>query len=126
MLDKRLTRMRRSQRARNKIRTLGAHRLCVHRTPRHIYAQLIAPGGATVLACASSLEGEVKQGLANTGNVQAAIRVIPFDFARSAISFPTRIAACTLPVLASPCLTSPSSEEAHASTVAPPGAISCA
>lgn len=75
MLDKRVTRSRRSQRARSKIRALEAYRLCVHRTPRHIYAQLIAPGGANVLACASSLESEIKQSLANTGNVQAAIRV---------------------------------------------------
>ena len=75
MLDKRVTRNRRAQRARSKIHSLAVHRLCVHRTPRHIYAQLIAPGGATVLACASSLEGELKRSLANTGNVQAAIRV---------------------------------------------------
>lgn len=92
MVDKRLSRKRRSQRARNKIRTLGAYRLCVHRTPRHIYVQLIAPGGASVLACASSLEGEVKQGLANTGNVQAAIRVGKLIAERAKSKGITRIA----------------------------------
>jgi large subunit ribosomal protein L18 len=42
----------------------------VHRTPRHIYAQLIEPGGGRVLASASTLglRGEVK----NTGNMEAA------------------------------------------------------
>lgn len=51
------------------------HRLCVHRTPRHIYAQLYAPDGAQVLACASTLERDVKQELRATGNVEAAVRV---------------------------------------------------
>ena len=35
------TRLRHGLRTRLKIRELGVCRLCVHRTPRHIYAQLI-------------------------------------------------------------------------------------
>ena len=35
---------------------LGATRLVVHRTPRHIYAQVIAPNGSEVLASASTVE----------------------------------------------------------------------
>lgn len=54
---------------------LEAHRLCVHRTPRHIYAQLIAPTGAEVLACASSLESGIKQNAGSTGNVETATKV---------------------------------------------------
>lgn len=55
------TRIRRVNRSRGKIHTNGAIRLSVHRTPQHIYAQVFAPGGATVLASASSLETEVSQ-----------------------------------------------------------------
>lgn len=75
MLDKKSVRIRRASRARAKIRVLNAHRLCVHRTPRHIYAQLIVPAGGEVLACASSLEGEIRQDVRSTGNVEAAARV---------------------------------------------------
>jgi large subunit ribosomal protein L18 len=75
MLDKKAARKRRASRARAQVRVLEAHRLCVHRTPRHIYAQLIAPSGSEVLASASSLEGEIKQGVRSTGNIEAAARV---------------------------------------------------
>ena len=50
MSDKKEARLRRSRSTRLKIRQLGAVRLCVNRTPRHIYAQIIAADGATVLA----------------------------------------------------------------------------
>ena len=39
----------------------AAHRLVVHRTPRHIYAQLIAPTGSEVLAAASTVEADVRK-----------------------------------------------------------------
>ncbi|MCA1851512.1 MAG: 50S ribosomal protein L18, partial [Beggiatoa sp.] len=45
-MDKKQSRLRRARRARAKIKELVVHRLCVYRTPRHIYAQLIAPNGA--------------------------------------------------------------------------------
>ncbi len=75
MLNKKAARIRRAARARNRIRVLGSHRLCVHRTPRHMYAQLIAPAGAEVLACASTLESEIRQSVRSTGNIEAAARV---------------------------------------------------
>ncbi|RMD71811.1 MAG: 50S ribosomal protein L18 [Gammaproteobacteria bacterium] len=59
-IDKRATRMRRARRGRMKMRELGIHRLCVHRTPRHIYAQIISPEGGTVLASASTLDPELR------------------------------------------------------------------
>ena len=49
MKDKKEQRVRRAKRSRAKIRELGVNRLCVNRTPRHIYAQIIAPNGAQVL-----------------------------------------------------------------------------
>ena len=55
-----------------KIRELGAHRLVVNRTPRHIYAQLIAPTGDQVLAAASTVEAAIREQVKSTGNVDAA------------------------------------------------------
>jgi len=71
-LDKKTNRLRRARRTRAKISELRVNRLSIHRTPRHIYAQIIAPDGGTVLAAASTLETEVKKGLKSTGNVEAA------------------------------------------------------
>ena len=71
-LDKKQSRLRRARKGRKKIAELAANRLTVHRTPRHIYAQVIAPDGGTVLASASTLEKDVRKGTKNTGNVAAA------------------------------------------------------
>ncbi|MCL4316559.1 MAG: 50S ribosomal protein L18 [Gammaproteobacteria bacterium] len=73
--DKKTSRLRRARRTRAKILELGAHRLAVHRTPRHIYAQVIAPDGAKVLVAASTLDKEIKKSLKGGGNVQAAVQV---------------------------------------------------
>lgn len=75
MNDKKSARLRRALRARSKIRELGAYRLSIHRTPRHIYAQVIAPNGSEVVAAASTLQADIKSGLKSTGNVEAAIAV---------------------------------------------------
>ena len=68
--NKKLSRLRRARRARGKIAELGAVRLCITRTPRHMYAQIIAATGDQVLASASTLESKLRQGA--TGNVAAA------------------------------------------------------
>ena len=70
MNDKKLSRLRRARRARAKMAEQGVTRLCVNRTPRHIYAQVIAADGAKVLACASTLDKELRAG--KTGNKEAA------------------------------------------------------
>jgi len=49
------------------------NRLSVHRTPRHIYAQIIAPAGDKVLVSASTLDSDLRKGV--TGNVTAAAEV---------------------------------------------------
>lgn len=67
------SRLRRARRARARIRDLGAVRLSVHRTPRHIYAQVIAPAGDKVLASASTLDSSLRGG--KTGNADAAAAV---------------------------------------------------
>jgi large subunit ribosomal protein L18 len=44
--------------------------LCVNRTPRHIYAQIITGDGDNVVASASTLEKDLRSG--STGNIDAA------------------------------------------------------
>jgi len=75
MVNKKASRLRRAKRARSRIRQLGVNRLCVFRTPRHIYAQIIGPDGGTTVACASTVEKAVKGDVKNTGNAEAAARV---------------------------------------------------
>ncbi len=75
MVNKKASRLRRAKRTRSRIRDLGVNRLCVHRTPRHIYAQIIGPDGGTTIASASTVEKSVKEDLKNTGNAEAAARV---------------------------------------------------
>ena len=71
-LDKKQNRLRRARKVRAKISELEVNRLSVHRTPRHIYAQVIAPDGGTVIVAASTLEAEVRKGVTHGGNVEAA------------------------------------------------------
>lgn len=71
-LDKKQNRLRRARKGRAKMRELEVSRLSVHRTPRHIYAQVIGADGGTVMASASTLEVEVRKGMKNGGNVEAA------------------------------------------------------
>lgn len=73
MNAKKESRIRRSRRSRSKMRELGATRLCVHRTPQHIYAQIIAADGAQVLASASTLDSNLRAD--KTGNIEAAAKV---------------------------------------------------
>jgi len=74
-MSKKSSRVRRSVKARAKIRELGVHRLSVHRTPRNIYAQIIAPDGGTVVASASTLDKTIRADVKNGGNVEAAVIV---------------------------------------------------
>ena len=105
MLDKKTTRLRRATRARAHIRELGAFRLTVHKTPRHIYAKVIAPDTKVVAAC-STVQEAVRKGLKGTGNVDAAkavgkaiaeraqaagVKTVAFD--RSGFKFHGRIKA---------------------------------
>lgn len=70
---KKQARIRRARRTRAKISELGVNRLCVYRTPRHIYAQIISATGDQVLASASTVEKEMRSGV--TGNVEAASKI---------------------------------------------------
>ena len=90
MSDKKLSRLRRARRARAKIRELCVTRLSVHRTPRHIYAQLIAEDGARVLASASTLDKDLRSG--KTGNADAAKAVGSLIAERAKAAGITRVA----------------------------------
>jgi large subunit ribosomal protein L18 len=70
-MEKKVSRLKRARRGRAKIRELKVMRLSIHRTPRHIYAQVFDPE-SKVVATASTLQKDVAGGLKATGNVEAA------------------------------------------------------
>ena len=68
-------RLRRAKSTRAHIRKLGVPRLSVLRTGQHLYAQLFSADGSKVLAAASTLQADVKEGLKNGKNSDAAAKV---------------------------------------------------
>jgi large subunit ribosomal protein L18 len=74
-MDKKSRRIRRAKKARARISLAGEHRLSVHRTARHIYAQIISPDSSAVVASASTLAKDLRPTLEGTGNRQAAAAV---------------------------------------------------
>lgn len=105
-MNKRLSRLRRAKRTRLKIRELEAVRLSVHKTSRHMYAQVTTADGSKTLVCASTLDKELREALKCTSNAEAAkevgklvakraldagIREVAFD--RSGFAFHGRIKA---------------------------------
>ena len=74
-MSKKIDRLRRAKKTRARIKKLGADRLCVHKTPRHVYAQVISPNGSKVIVSASSLDKEIKDKIKYGGNIEAAIVV---------------------------------------------------
>lgn len=105
-MTKKESRVRRAKRTRMKIRELEATRLCVYKTPRHMYAQVTTSDGSKTLVCASTLDKELKKKLKSTGNsdaakevgkllaqraLEAGIREVAFD--RSGFAYHGRIKA---------------------------------
>lgn len=74
-MNKKNSRLRRAVRTRAKLKELRVYRLTVHKTPRHIYAQVLAHDSSKVIASASTLDADVKKALSGTGNVSAACAV---------------------------------------------------
>jgi len=72
---KKAARLRRARKARAHIRRLGRPRLSVHRSGRHIYAQVISAEGGTVIVSASTLQKEVGESLKSKSNKEAAAAV---------------------------------------------------
>lgn len=75
MNTKKSSRLRRARKTRAKIRELGRARLCVSRSARHMYAQIIDDASGRVVASASTVEAEVRSALKSGGNVGAAAEV---------------------------------------------------
>lgn len=68
-LSKKQARLRRASKFRMKHVQKDVERLCVHKTSKHIYAQIISGCGTKTLAQASSLKEK------NGGNVAAATKI---------------------------------------------------
>ncbi len=82
--DRKSRRLKRAGKTRVYLRLHGKNRLCVHRTARHIYAQIISPDGQQTLVSASSLEPELRKVLKHGGNIEAA-KLVGETIARRAL-----------------------------------------
>lgn len=70
--DRKATRVTRHQRIRRRVTgTTERPRLCVYRSNKHIYAQIIDDSSALTLVAASTLDADVKKG-SKTWNVDSA------------------------------------------------------
>jgi len=74
-MEKKIARLRRAKSTRARIRQLGVPRLSVLRTGQHLYAQIFTADGAKVLASASTVQADVRQGLKSGKNIEAAAKV---------------------------------------------------
>ena len=74
-MNKNTARLRRAKSTRSHIRKLGVPRLSVLRTGQHLYAQVFTADGSQVLAAASTVQADVKEGLKNGKNADAAVKV---------------------------------------------------
>lgn len=71
---KKVARIKRARKTRSKMREKGGARLCIHRTPKHMYVQLISNTDGNILLSASTVEKDLK--LDNfTGNINAAKQI---------------------------------------------------
>ena len=72
-MQNKYSRQKRATKARARIYKLGSMRLSVHKTSRHIYAQVFTHDGSKVIASSSTLDSEVRAALGGaSGNKQAA------------------------------------------------------
>ncbi|QJC34150.1 50S ribosomal protein L18 [Enterobacteriaceae endosymbiont of Donacia cinerea] len=69
---KKIARIRRATKFRKNLKKFKIIRLSIHRTSRHIYAQIISINNK-ILVTASTLEKKIKKKLTYTGNIKAAI-----------------------------------------------------
>lgn len=74
-MEKKIARLRRAKSTRARIRELGVPRLSVLRTGQHVYAQLFSADGSKVLAAANTTQADVRDGLKNGRNSDAAAKV---------------------------------------------------
>ncbi len=83
--NRRQARQKRQVRVRRKVRgTSERPRLCIFRSARHIYAQIIEDGSGMTLVATSTLAKNVAEGRGYTGNLEAA-KAVGADIARQAM-----------------------------------------
>ena len=75
MASKQESRLRRSRKTRARIKDQGIHRLTVHKTSKHMYAQVFTSDGSQVVAAVSTVQKQVSEGLDYTGNIKAAAEI---------------------------------------------------
>ena len=75
MKTRKNSRLRRAAKTRARIRRAATSRLCVFRSPQHVYAQIIESSDGRVLVSASTAEREVREQIGYGGNVGAAVAV---------------------------------------------------
>jgi large subunit ribosomal protein L18 len=75
MVNKELSRIRRSRKTRAKIAELGRTRLTVYRSNLNIYAQVIDGATNKVLASASTVEADMRKKLKKTSDIAAAAEI---------------------------------------------------
>lgn len=71
-MNKKEKRLKRAKKTRIKLRTLGLPSLSVHKTAKHIYAQIISGEGDKTLASVSTLQKGVLKKNKHGSNVEAA------------------------------------------------------
>ena len=69
------SRLKRAKKTRMKLRQLSKMRLCVYRTPKHIYAQIISEDSSKILVAFSTLSKSLKKDNIYGGNIQASTMV---------------------------------------------------
>lgn len=74
-MNKKSARLRRAIKTRKKIRQLNSMRLVIHRSIRHIYAQIISKDSCRVLVSASTTEKLISDQLKVTSNKEAAAMI---------------------------------------------------
>jgi len=70
-MDKKSSRIKRAKRTRIQFREQLKTRLCIHRTTKHMYAQIISGDGSHVIASASTVENVIKDECNYSGNIAA-------------------------------------------------------
>jgi|TARA_B100000959_G_scaffold207857_1_gene218180 large subunit ribosomal protein L18 len=71
-MSKKTDRLRRAKKTRERIKRQCIDRLCVHKTSRHVYAQVISSNNTKIIVSASSLDKEIKDKIKYSGNIDAA------------------------------------------------------
>jgi len=90
-MNKKNSRLKRAKKLRIKIKESLKHRLVVHRSSRHIYAQIINPDSC-VIASSSTLSADYAKSSAYTGNINSAVS-IGKDIAQKALSKGIKVVA---------------------------------